>query len=73
MSLFGCNSLTEIFCGTVFLRSTNFFIIFCDFLMLYQIFLSPQVTRCTIITYEHDIFARFYELPNDSRLRILEK
>ena len=29
--------------------------------MFYQIFLSPQVKRCAIVTYEHGI----YELPND--------
>ena len=29
--------------------------------MLYQIFLSPQVKRCAIITYKHGI----YELPNE--------
>ena len=34
---------------------TIIFIIFWDFLMFYQIFLSPQVKRCAIITYEHDI------------------
>ena len=43
------------------------FIILWDFLMFYQIFLSPQVKRCTIITYKHST----YELPNDLRLRIL--
>ena len=32
--------------------------------MFYQIFLSPQVKRWVIITYEHGI----YELPNDLRL-----
>ena len=36
--------------------------------MFYQIFLSPQVKRWTIITYKHGI----YELPNDSRPSILE-
>ena len=35
--------------------------------MFYQIFLSPQVKRCAIITYEHGIC----ELPNDLGLRIL--
>ena len=37
------------------------FVIFWGFLMFYQIFLSPQVKRCAIITYKHAI----YELPND--------
>ena len=36
--------------------------------MFYQIFLSPQVKQCAIITYKHGI----YKLPNDLRLRILE-
>ena len=35
--------------------------------MFYQIFLSPQVEQWAIITYNYGI----YELPNDSRLRIL--
>ena len=35
--------------------------------MFYQIFLSPQVRRCAIVTYKHGI----YELPNDYRLRKL--
>ena len=40
---------------------------FWDFSMFYQIFLSPQVKWCAIITYKHGI----YELPNDLRLRKL--
>ena len=44
-----------------------FFIIFWDFLMFHQIFLSPQVKRCAIITYKHGIC----ELPKDLGLRIL--
>ena len=39
--------------------------IFWDFPMFYQIFFSPQVERCVIITYKHGI----YELPNDSRIK----
>ena len=35
------------------------------------IFLSPQVKRCTIITYKHGIYELPHELPNDLRLRIL--
>ena len=50
-----------------FTQSTIIFIIFRDFSMFYQIFLSPQVKRLAIITYKHGI----YELPNDLRLRIL--
>ena len=43
------------------------FIIFWEYSMFYQIFLSPQVKRWTIITYKHGI----YELPNNLRLTIL--
>ena len=35
--------------------------IFWDFLMFYQIFLSPQVKWCAFTTYKHGI----YELPHD--------
>ena len=35
--------------------------------MFCQIFHSPQMKRCAIITYKHGI----YELPNDLRLRKL--
>ena len=34
--------------------------------MFYQIFLSPQVKQCAIITYKH-------ELPKDLRLRAFKK
>ena len=40
-------------------------------LMFYQIFLSHQVKRWAIITYEHGIYELPHELPNDLRLRIL--
>ena len=40
-------------------------------LMFYQIFLSPQVKQCTIITYEHGIYELPHELPNGLRLKIL--
>ena len=33
--------------------------------MFYQIFLSPQVKLCTIITYKHGIYKLPRELPND--------
>ena len=39
--------------------------------MIYQIFLSPQLKRCAIITYKHEIYELPHELPNDLRLRIL--
>ena len=37
--------------------------------MFYQIFLSPEVKRCAIITYKHDIYELPHELLNDLRLR----
>ena len=37
--------------------------------MFYQIFFSPQLKRCTIITYMHSI----YELPHEVRLTKLRK
>ena len=46
-------------------------IIFCDFLILYQIFFSPQVERSVIISNKHGIYELPHELPNDLRLRIL--
>ena len=45
------------------------FIIFSDLLMFYQIFLSPQVKRCAIITYEDGIYELPRALSNDLRLR----
>ena len=39
--------------------------------MFYQIFLSTQMKRCAIITYEHGIYDLPQELPNDLRLKIL--
>ena len=50
--------------------STIIFIIFWDFLTFYQIFLSPKVKRCAIITYKHSICELPHELPNDLRIRI---
>ena len=38
--------------------------------MFYQIFLSPQVKRWTIITYKHGIYKFPHELPNNFRFRI---
>ena len=39
--------------------------------MCYQIFLSPQVKRCAIITDEHVIHELSQALPKDLRLTIL--
>ena len=38
---------------------------FWDFLMLYQIFLSTQVKRYTIISNKYGIYEFPHELPND--------
>ena len=47
------------------------FLIFRDFLMVEQFFLSPQVKRSAIITYKHGIYQLSHELPNDLILNIL--
>ena len=52
-------------------RPTIIFIKFGDFLMFYQIFLSPQAKRCAIITYKHGIYGLPHEFPNDLRIRML--
>ena len=54
-----------------FFLSAIIFIIFWDSLMFHQIFLSPQVKRCAIITYKRGIYELRHELLNDLRLRIL--
>ena len=46
--------------------------IFWDFLLFHQIFLSPQVKQCAIISYKHGIYELPNELLNDLKLRILE-
>ena len=48
-------------------------IIFWDFLMFYQIFLSPQVKRIVIISNKHGIYELPDELPNDLRLKKTRK
>ena len=52
-------------------RTTISFIIFWDFSMFYQIFLSPHVKRWAIITYKHGIYELPQKLPNDLRLRTI--
>ena len=47
------------------------FIIFSDFLMFYQIPLSPHLKRCAIIASKHGIYKLPHDLRNDLRLRIL--
>ena len=53
------------------LAATKIFIIFCDFLIFYQVFLPPQVKRRRIISNEHGIYELPHELPNNLRLTIL--
>ena len=48
-------------------RPTIIFIIFWDFLMFYQIFLSQQVKQFAIITFKHSIYELPHKLPNDLR------
>ena len=40
--------------------------------MLYQLFISPQVKRCAIITNKHGTYELPHELPNELRLRFSE-
>ena len=54
-------------------RSTIIFIIFCDFLMFHQIFLSPKVKRCAIITYKHGMYELPHKLPKHLRPRKVPK
>ena len=54
-------------------RSTIIFIVFCNFLMFDQIFLSPHVKRCAIITHKHGMYELPHELPNNLRLRKVPK
>ena len=53
------------------LSSTTSFIIFWNFSMFYQTFLSPQLKRCAIITYKHGMYELPHKLLNDLKLRIL--
>ena len=48
-------------------------IIFWDFLVFYQILLSPQVKENVIITNKHVIYKLPHELHNDIRMKILGK
>ena len=46
-------------------------IIFSDFLILYQIFFSPQVKWGVIISKKHGTYELPHDLPNNLKLRIL--
>ena len=45
-------------------------IMFWEFLLLYQIFFSPQAKQSVIISNKHGIYESSHELQNDLRLRI---
>ena len=51
---------------------TTMDIIFWEFLLLYQIFFSPQVQESMIISNKHGIYQLPDELPKELSLRILE-
>ena len=42
-------------------------------MIFYQIFVSPQVKQCAIITDKHGIYEVPHDLPNDLRLNISGK
>ena len=46
-------------------------IILWDFLMFYQIFLSPQVKQSAIVSNKQGVYELPHELPNDLRLRLI--
>ena len=48
-------------------RTTIIFMIFWEFLVFYQISLSPKVKRWAIITNKHGVYELPHELPNDLR------
>ena len=54
------------------IKSTILVIIFSDFFMFDEIFLSPQVKRVVINNNKHGIQELPHELPNDLSLRTLE-
>ena len=58
-------------CTECYQLTTISFIIFWDFSMFDLDFLSPQVKRWAIITYNHGIYELPHESPNDLRLTIL--
>ena len=44
-----------------------------DFFMFFQIFISPQVKQCAIITYKHGIYELPHELQNNLRSSEIRK
>ena len=72
-TFFGANLVAkfEIACLAWNLVPTIIVIIFWDFLIFDQIFLSPQVKRSVIISNKHGIYELPHELSNNWRLRVL--
>ena len=66
-----CVSSTK-FCVTLKNLQTTMDIILLDFLILYQIFFSPQTRRNLIISNKHGMYELTRELSNDLRLAILQ-
>ena len=62
------SSLSNSQCIDFIWATTILAIIFWDFLMFYQIFLSPQVKRITIISNKHGLYNLPHELTNDLKL-----
>ena len=52
-------------------KELEWWTLFWDFLILYQIYLSPHVKRSVIISNKYGIYELPDQLPNDLRLRIL--
>ena len=58
-------------CGNSTNLAIIIFILLWNFLVFYQISLSPQVKRSAIISDKYDIYELSHEFPNDLRLRKL--
>ena len=56
---------------SIVVRSHNMVIIFWDFVMYDQIFLSPQVKLSVLVINKHGMYELPHELPNNLRLKIL--
>ena len=74
INLLKIGALTVKILSSIFIfhwKSAIIFIIFWNFLMFYQIFLSLQVKQRASITYKHGRYELSHELPNKLKLRIL--
>ena len=63
--------LDQIMYTLLTLSATIMDIIFWEFLILYQIFFSPQVKQSVIVSNKHGTYELSHELPNNLGLRIL--